>query len=244
MVRFKPFTWLVVDGILGKLNPIMPEVYVRALWAEENVESSIQQGVDQIIILGAGYDTFALRRQDLLESVQLWEIDQAATQREKLRRMQKHGLPKPANTHYVEANLEQDPLHNVLQSSSVDLGKPTVIVWLGVTYYLTEEAIKSTLESVSGHMATGSVLCMDYMADVEHTPESWRELREGCAAFVAKRGEPWITAYDPSDVPAFLQSSGFSLVDNMPPDQIAPHYLHRHPTIVFPEIMGFARAVI
>ena len=244
VVRYRLLTRLVVYGVLGKLNPIMPEVYTRARWAEDNVESAVEQGIDQVVILGAGYDSLALRRGDLMARIQLWEIDQAATQREKFRRMDKHGLERHANAHYVEANLETDPLHEVLKSGGVDLDRPAVFVWLGVTYYLTEEAIKTTLASISGHMAAGTVLCLDYMADEEHTPEDWRELRAGCAAFVAKRGEPWVSAYDPAGVPAFLQSCGFASVDNMQPDQIAPHYLHQHPSIVFPQIMGFARAVV
>lgn len=244
IVSNRLLTRIVVYGILGKLNPIMPEVYVRARWAEDNVESAVEQGIDQVVIVGAGYDSLALRRRDLMARIQLWEIDQAATQREKFRRMDKHGLERHANAHYVEANLEVDSLHAVLKSAGVDLARPAVFVWLGVTYYLTEEAIKTTLTSISGHMAAGTVLCLDYMADVEHTLEDWRELRAGCAAFVAKRGEPWVTAYDPAEVPAFLQGCGFSSVDNMHPNQIAPHYLHRHPSIVFPELMGFARAVV
>lgn len=244
VIRNGLLTRIVVYGILGKLNPIMPEVYVRGRWAEDNVESAVEQGVDQIVILGAGYDSFALRRHDLMARIQLWEIDQAATQREKFRRMDKHGLERHANAHYVEANFEVDPLHKVLQSAGVDLDRPAVFVWLGVTYYLTEEAIKTTLASISGHMAAGTVLCLDYMAGEEHTPENWRELRAGCAAFVAKRGEPWVTDYDPAEVPAFLQDCGFSSVDNMLPNQIAPHYMHQHPSIPYPEIMGFARAVV
>lgn len=244
VIRYRLLTRIVVYGILGKLNPIMPEIYVRARWAEDNVESAVEQGVDQVVILGAGYDSLALRRRDLMARIRLWEIDQAATQHEKFRRMDKHGLERHANAHYVEANLETDPLHEVLESAGVDMGRPAVFVWLGVTYYLTEEAIKTTLTSISGHMASGTSLCLDYMADGDHTPEDWRELRAGCAAFVAKRGEPWVSAYDPAGVPAFLQGYGFSSVDNMQPDQIAPHYLHRHPSIVFPQIMGFARAVV
>lgn len=244
VVRNRLLTRIVVDGILGKLNPIMPEVYVRGRWAEDNVESAVEQGIDQVVILGAGYDSLALRRRDLMARIQLWEIDQAATQREKFRRMDKHGLERHANAHYVEANLETDSLENVLEAAGVDRDRPALFIWLGVTFYLTEEAIKQTLTSISGHMAAGTVLLFDYLADVENTPEDWRELRAGCAAFVAKRGEPWVTDYDPAELPVFLQASGFSSVDNMLPDQIAPHYMHRHPSIPYPEIMGFARAVV
>ena len=244
IVSNRLLTRIVVQGILGKLNPIMPEIYVRARWAEDNVESAVEQGIEQIVILGAGYDSFALRRHDLMARIQLWEIDQAATQREKFRRMDKHGLERHANAHYVEADFERDALENVLESAGVDRDRPAVFIWLGVTYYLTEEAIKKTLTSISGHMAAGTVMLFDYMVNEEYTPDDWRELRAGCAVFVAKRGEPWVTDYDPAALPVFLQASGFSLVDNMLPNQIAPHYMHQHPSIPYPEIMGFARAVV
>ena len=237
-------TWIMMYGLLGKQSRLMPEVYVRTRWAEENVEAAVEQGVDQVVILGAGYDSLALRRHDLMARIRLWEIDQAATQREKFRRMDRHGLERHANARYVEANLETEPLEAVLEAAGVDRGRAAVFVWLGVTYYLTEEAIKKTLTSISSHMAAGTIVCLDYMADAEHTADDWKELRATCAAFVAKYGEPWVSAYDPADVSAFLQGCGFSTVDNMQPHQIAPRYLHRHPSIVFPEIMGFARAVV
>ena len=237
-------TWIMMYGLLGKQSRLMPEVYVRARWAEEIVEAAVERGVEQVVILGAGYDSLALRRRDLMARIRLWEIDQAATQREKFRRMDKQGLERPANARYVEANLETDRLETVLEAAGVDRERPAVFVWLGVTFYLTKEATRKTLTSISSHMAAGTELCLDYMADAEHIPDDWKELRDTCAAFVAKYGEPWVSAYDPAEVPAFLQGCGFSSVDNMQPHQIPPRYLHRHPSIVFPEIMGFARAVV
>ena len=148
-------TWIMMYGLLGKQSRLVPEVYVRARWAEEIVEAAVERGVEQVVILGAGYDSLALRRRDLMARTRLWEIDQAVTQREKLRRMDKHGLERPANARYVEANLETDRLETVLEAAGVDRERPAVFVWLGVTFYLTEEATRKTLTSISSHMAAG-----------------------------------------------------------------------------------------
>lgn len=237
-------TRIVVDGILGKMSPISPEVVVRGQWCEDIVEIAVAQGIDQFVILGAGYDTLALRRPDLVANASLWELDQAATQREKLRRMEKHGLAKPANTHYVEADLEVEKLDAALEAAGMDLKRPALFVWLGVTYYLTMDAITQTLNLISSRMAPGTVILFDYMADEESTNPKWRELRTGCAAFVAKRGEPWISFFKPKELDGFVQTCGYSEVVNMEPDQISPHYLQKHSEIVFPEIMGFAKATV
>ena len=242
VVRHRLLTRIVVHGILGKLSPVMPEVVVRHRWAEDMVEKAISDGVKQVVILGAGYDSLALRRRDLMARIRLWEIDQAATQHEKMRRMRKQGLASHHNVSHVPANLEQTPLHEVLCGTDLDMTAPAVFVWLGVSYYLTADATRNTLESIAGHMPQDTLVCMDYLVDEEHTAADWHDLRAGVAAFVAKRGEPWVSAHNPQVMPDFLRQCGFGDVDNLPPDRIAPLYLQNHPNIAFPEIMGFASA--
>ena len=89
VVSSRLLSWLVVDGVLGRLGPIMPAVYVRARYGEDCLEAATKRGIDQYVIIGAGYETVASRREDLMARLTLYELDQPATQAMKRRRMRR-----------------------------------------------------------------------------------------------------------------------------------------------------------
>ncbi len=233
---------LVVDGILGRLGAIMPAVYVRARYGEDCLEAAVERGIEQYVIVGAGYETVAMRRKDLMARLTLYELDQAATQEMKRRRMRKAGIPVPERVRYVAADLNAETLHDALLRSGFDAARPALFSWFGVTYYLGREAIRRTLESVAAKMAPGSAVMFDYLADAERTPADARALRQRCADFVARRGEPWISSFDPAEIPGFLAEIGYAAVDNLEPDRIGPRYRSRHPDLVYPPVIGFCHA--
>lgn len=236
-------TWLVVDRILGKLNPILPTIYVRARFGEDQIEKAVAQGVHQMVIIGAGYDTFAMRRPDLSPPLTVYELDLEATQREKQRRMQKAGIPVPAHTHYVTVDLETQDLFEVLVRAGFDVTRPAIFSWFGVTYYLTHEAIRHTLQTIAGQAAPGSHILFDYMSEIEYTPAPWKPLQQGCSDFVAKRGESWISGFDPQHMETFLQELGFTQIENLKPTDVEERYMHNYPGVSYPAFVGVCRAV-
>ena len=75
------------------LQPILGQILGRARWNESTLETSIEDGIGQYVILGAGLDSFALRRTDLLDRLRVIEIDHPDTQGYKLRRLKQLGVP-------------------------------------------------------------------------------------------------------------------------------------------------------
>ena len=234
---------IVVNGFLAKVFPTSPSVVLRAVFGEEQIEQAMAAGIDQYVILGAGYDTFAMRRPDLLDSLTIYELDQAATQLEKFRRMAKGGIPKPRNTHYIAADLSKEDLFEVLVNAGLDPARPAVFSWFGVTYYLTPDAVTKTLKTISNRMAAGSYVLFDYLADLESTPPNWRVIQEKSAAFVAKRDEPWLTSFDPAQLPAYLEEQGYNNIDHLAPQEITGRYLVGRTDIAYPEFIGFCRSI-
>ena len=204
VISSRLLSWLVVDGILRRLAPISPAVYTRARFGEDCLEAAIGRGVEQYVIVGAGYETFAMRRQDLMARLTVYELDQPATQESKRQRMRKAGIPMPEGLRYVAADLNAEPLYDALGRAGFDASRRTLFSWFGVTYYLGKDAIRETLESIVGKMAPGSSVMFDYLADPAWTPAAWRGLQERCADFVARRGEPWVSSFDPAEIPDFL----------------------------------------
>ena len=112
----------------------------------------------------------------------------------------------------------------------------------GVTYYTGKDAVRKTLQSIAERTAPGSSVMFDYLADSESTPRAFRDLRKRGADFVARRGEPWISSFDPAGIPDFLVGVGYSEIVNLKPDEIGSKYFSRHPDLIHPPFIGLCHA--
>ena len=241
VVSSRALSWLVVDVLLRRM-PISPVVFTRARYGEDRAEAAVTQGVDQYVIIGAGYETFAMRREDLMARLTVYELDQAGTQETKRRRMREAGIPTPEGVRYVAADLNVETLHDALERAGFDASRPALCSWFGVTYYLGKDAIRETLASIATKMAPGSSVMFDYLADSASTPAASQDMRRRCADFVARRGEPWISSFNPGEVPAFLVENGYSEIEHLEPDRIGPRYSSGHPDLVYPPFFGLCYA--
>jgi len=97
--------WLVMKKILGALRPVHGQVLARSRYAEEQLEKSISAGIRQYVLIGAGLDSFALRRQDVLSSLKVYELDHPATQTAKRERLSRLRIPLPTNLEFVPVDL-------------------------------------------------------------------------------------------------------------------------------------------
>ena len=242
IVPSRVLAWLVVDVLLRRLAPVGPAVVVRARYGEDHAQAAVGRGVDQYVIVGAGYETFAMRRDDLMARLTVYELDQPGTQEMKRRRMREAGIPEPEGVRYVAADLNAETLHAALDRAGFDATRPALFSWFGVTYYLGEAAIRETLGSIATRMAPGSSVMFDYLADSTTQSASARDLRKRCADFVARRGEPWISSFSPGQMNALLADTGYSEIESLVPDQIGPRYPTGQPGLEFPPFFGLCHA--
>ena len=240
----KFLTRIVIDGLLKDIRPIGTVVYTRAKYCDDEVLRAVEDGIEQIVILGAGYDTFAMRHRDIGERVTIFELDQPATQIEKRTRMQRQNIAEPDNVRYVSADLNKEDLFDVLNKGGYDATKPTVFSWFGVTYYLPKETIESALQNIARHSAPKSVVMFDFLYERSNIDPEWLVLNDKCAKMVARKGESWISAFDPDSMTDFVGNCGYSEVDIVTPDQInAKYFSDRSDSLVYPAMIGFCRAV-
>ena len=242
IVASRALAWLVVDVLLRRLAPVGAAVVTRARYGEDRAEAAVGQGVDQYVIIGAGYETFAMRRDDLMARLTVYELDQPGTQQMKRQRMREAGIAEPEGVRYVAADLNAESLHDALDRAGFDATRPALFSWFGVTYYLGEAAIRETLESIATKMAPGSSVMFDYLADSATTPAPASEMRRLCEDFVARRGEPWISSFSQGGISALLVDTGYSEIEDLEPDQIGPRYTAGHPGLEFPPFFGLCHA--
>ena len=243
VVRFRILKWLMFDKILAHVSPAAPEIIVRADYGEQHAKNAIVKGVDQYVICGAGYDSFAMRRTDLTKNLTVYEVDTPSSQAEKRRRMKKAGIAEPECVRYVAADFNKESLEDTLARSGFDSTKPAFFSWFGVSYYLSPESVWAMLDYVANRTAKGSAIAFDYVCHESEIAESDRQLMQNLAKFVAKRGEPWLTHLKPSTLPSELLAAGFTEIDHVPPADISSKLVKGHKDLQFPPILAVCTAM-
>lgn len=141
----------------------------RVRWHDERVRAALDAGVRQVAVVGAGYDSRAWRlRRD---GVRFFELDDGATQRDKVRR-----APGPGPT-YVEADLRDRTAAEALVAAGLDPAQAATFVLEGLTMYLTEEVVRRQFTALAGASATGSRLTTDFYPPRATTAGDTKRLR-------------------------------------------------------------------
>jgi methyltransferase (TIGR00027 family) len=197
-------------------------VVVRSRIAEDEWARSKQRGIRQYVILGAGLDTFAYRNQHQ-EGTRVFEVDLPETQQWKRDCLHAAGIKEPVSLAFVPINFERSTLAEALGPAGFCRDAPALFSWLGVTMYLEEEAITSTLRFIAS-LAPGSGVVFDYAVLPSLLSPRERRAMELLAARAAEHGEPWKTCFDPASLTEMLRSLGFREVEDLAPEQLNERY--------------------
>ena len=210
--------------LVRKLLPITTQHLTRARFAEECLEEAVRRGVTQYVILGSGFDSFAFRRPDL--ELTVFEVDLAATIELKRERLAAAGMTPPDTLRFVPIDFEKDDLRTRLAAAGLDTERAVFFNWMGVSYYLTGSAILDNLARMAGIGGPGTDVVLDYLIATECVPPEDRALFCAMMAFVAKRGEPMISHFDPAEIATVLNPRGlWDVVRNESPTEHRRRYL-------------------
>jgi methyltransferase (TIGR00027 family) len=196
---------------------------MRQRYTEDELGKAVERGVVQYVILGAGLDSFAYRRPDLAGVLQVFEVDHPATQQWKRVRLQELHLTLPKNLTFVPLDFEQQTLADGLRAGGHRSELPTFFSWLGVTMYLTEEAVFETLRYVVS-LTPGSEIVFQYVLPESRVNEEGRRLLAIFKAASAARGEPWLSQFEPTILTARLKELGFTQVWDFGPEEANTRY--------------------
>lgn len=198
-------------------------VAARSRYAEEELALGVHRGVGQYVILGAGLDTFAYRNPYSQSRLRVFEVDHPATQAWKRSRLDEAGIPIPDNLAFVPVDFEKQTLPEALPDAGYDASKCTFFSWLGVTEYLTPEAVMTTLCFIAS-APKGSEVVFDYMISPALLTPAQRARFDAFAQRVASAGEPWRAFFDPELLKRDLHAMGFSYLEDNAPDEINARY--------------------
>jgi len=185
-------------------------IATRSRFTEDCLDAAMARGVRQYVLLGAGLDTFAYRAQR--EGLRVFEIDHPATQGWKRARLAEVGIATPDSVIYAPVDFERETLRDGLQRAHFDFAAPAMFAWLGVTPYLTRDAVMGTLGFVAS-LAKGSEIVFDYAELPGKETGEQREHFDAMAARVAAMGEPFRSLFETDVLVGDVKALGFSFVE-------------------------------
>lgn len=196
----------------------------RTRYIDDGLRAALRDGVAQVLILGAGFDSRAYRVAGI-ERTRVFEVDHPGTQAAKRERLARILGQLPAHVVFVAIDLNEQTLDTVLMAAGFQTTVRTFVIWEGVTNYLTADAVDTTLRFLAGATPSGSRLLFTYIH---------RGILDGSVRFegaqesivtVGRAGEPFTFGFDPAELPAYLTERGLALIEDVGAADYRSRYL-------------------
>ncbi len=193
-------------------------VTARTAYFDDLFDASLQAGLPQIVILGAGYDSRPYRFEKYIADTMIYEVDGSATQELKRSILQKNGIAGHKNVRYVSLDFEQDDLMHELYVQGFSPALKTLFFWEGITFYLQPDTVRSVLQSLRANSALHSLLCFDFQS-VDHGKGLVDTgLKEEVVLFGIEAGK----------VSEYLQGLGYVVLEQLDAGKLGNRYLTCH----------------
>lgn len=186
----------------------------RTRLIDDWLTSEAESGLDQIVVLGAGFDSRCLRLRGLA-TVPIYELDRRSVLDEKRRAYERAGVEFPSNRHAVSIDFLQDTLSEKLLASTFQRATKNVVLWEGVTNYLSEPAVTAVFRTFADISSAGTSVIFTYVHkrvfEAAFDTVGLQRLRRR----LARWGEPWTFGFEPEQLPGFLADLGYELTDDV-----------------------------
>lgn len=199
---------------------IRASIAARARYAEHRLDIG---SFAQFVLLGAGLDSFAWRRPDLLGPLRVFEVDHPASQAWKRGRAVELGLPDSEHHVFAPVDFEVQSLRDGLDEAGFDWSRPTMFSWLGVVPYLTASAVEATLRTIAT-CRTGSEVVFEYGLDRDHMDDMAREFSTSFSLVTTRVGEPLHGGWSPSEAEAAVTRCGLRVADHPAQHDLVDRY--------------------
>lgn len=209
-----------IPGICGSLN-------ARTHHIDRVLVSELSSGAEQVVILGAGYDTRAHRFHHVLAGRPVFEVDMPGTQARKRRQVRRVPADRRGDVTYVACDVSRPDLWQVLGRAGYSPTRRTVLVWEGMSYYLANDAVDQVLHGASRASGPGSVIVFDYLyRGVLDDPGAYPDSR-GAVRYLQRHRIPYRSGLPEGTTAAHLAARGWELESDLDPLAMAEAYLRR-----------------
>ena len=230
---------------MEKLFPgLSSSIMARVRYFDEFVKKSIAEGTEQLIILGAGYDTRAYRI-DELKDIKVFEVDHPNTQSFKIQKIKEIFDSTPDNVIYVPVDFEEETFDQKLFDNGYDSSKKTLFVMEGLIMYIPPKAVAKTLLFIVENSGKGSQVIFDYYPESVVDGTCKLEIGTNIRNHLAELGEPLQFGIEEEKIEGFLTEFGFSGIQNVTSKDYKKLYFHgKNENRDVCELLYFAYAVV
>ena len=201
-------------------------IRARVRYFDDATERAARDGVRQMVVLGAGYDTRAYRIEAVKDAVRVFEVDRPPILARKTDIITRVLGAVPAHVTAVPLDLEDEDLWDRLARAGFSAELSTLFVLEGLVMYLPRDAVEGLLSGIARHAPAGSSVLFDCvpqsLADGTLDAEGARNI----LAYTVERGEPILSGFAGGEVEPFLARLGFSGVTVVSSSEYGPMYYH------------------
>jgi methyltransferase (TIGR00027 family) len=211
-------------------------MFIRTKFFDSALDEALRNKNRQVIILGAGFDSRGYRFADRLRNVRFLEVDYGPTQEYKKQRVKEILRTLPKHLRYVPMDFTKDDLLTQLRSAGYSEIQKSLFIWEGVTQYIPEASVRSTLDFVRDHSASGSTIVFDYSLSSDS------RINNPNTRFAAW-GEPWIFGFPGRSAGQYVRRNGLTVVTDISMGDLETEYTHgRSETSILPSLPAENRA--
>lgn len=193
---------------------IMGNLLCRTRFIDDTLRDALREGLDQVVILGAGLDTRAYRIPGIDEA-RVFEVDHPATQAWKCRRLERVLGELPSHVAFVPIDFDRQRLVEVMKDADFRADARTFFVWEGVTQYISPGAVDATLRYVSRSTRSGISIVFTYIDRRVVEGSLCSEVGGELMRSLERQGEPWIFGIVPAELEQYLAERNLELVENV-----------------------------
>jgi methyltransferase (TIGR00027 family) len=179
----------------------------------DNVFDNIPENTEQVLILGAGFDSRAIRFKDKLKGKKVFELDSDHTQKAKIDQFKKRNIEFPKNLKFISINFDQESLVEKLEESGFRKDKTCLFILEGLLMYLDENSVKDLLEILNRFAGKNSIIVFDfvYASVIDNKNDRFGE--KDIVRAVTLAGEKWAFGIEKDKIEEFVNKYGFELID-------------------------------
>jgi len=211
-------------------------VIARTKYIDSVFMDVLEQGFDQIVVFGAGFDSRAQRFSRLNKRTKIFELDAPITQQEKLNAFKEKCIMIPENLTYVPINFIQESLAEKLTEARFEKGRKSLFLLEGVTMYLSDDAVDKTFTFIQDAAGRGSWIVFDYIYAGVLRQEKKYYGEKDIFKTVAKAGEAWSFALDEGKIESFLHKYDFNLKNHSNALELEERYFKNQEGVIVAKI--------
>lgn len=225
-VRYLSRSRLIRNLFTAKIAPrgVYEYVIARTKYIDHVFTEAVDQGIEQVLIFGAGFDSRSIRLLPGDSAVKVFEVDAEATQRAKLGRLPEVGVPIPDNTTYIAIDFNKDDPVERLTANGFQRGRRCLFILEGLLMYLDDDAVDNTFHLMRELSGDGSRVAFDYIHSVVLRNEGKFYGEKELQKNVVDSGEPWTFGFEEGKVAEYLLDRGFKIVEECDTETLEQRY--------------------